>query len=141
MQAIKYKLTKVEAALAKSEARVQQLEADFVARVTAAVQSELDAQGHGTAANSALQREVEQLKAELKTAVEDKEATRVAAEMKACERVAAVLEQTNFEREQNDEVLGGRCAFSHLNAPRGSRPYSLSRALCWGMLMSAWSIC
>ena len=28
----------------------------------------------------------------------------------ACERVAAVLEQTNFEREQSDQVLGGRLA-------------------------------
>ena len=50
------------------------------------------------------------MKAALATAVEEKEAARVAAEVKACERVAAVLEQTNFEREQNDEVLGGRYA-------------------------------
>ena len=28
----------------------------------------------------------------------------VSAEMKACERVAAVIEQTNFEREQSDEA-------------------------------------
>ena len=115
VQAIKYKLTKVEAALASAEARVQELETNFDARVAAAVKSQLDAQGHGLTANSALQREVEQLKVALETALEEKEAARVAAEVKACERVAAVLEQTNFEREQNDEVLGGRCvlAFQH----------------------------
>lgn len=111
VRAIKYKMTKLEAALATAEARVQELESSFDARVAAAVYSQLDAQGHGTAAGSSLQREVEQLKVALKTALEEKEAARVAAEMKACERVAAVLEQTNFEREQNDQVLGGRCVY------------------------------
>lgn len=110
VQAVQYKLTKVEAALAASESRVRELESTFDARVTAAVQSQLDAQGHGEAATSATTREMEQLRAALDTALEEKEAARVAAEVKACERVAAVLEQTNFEREQNDEILGGRCA-------------------------------
>ena len=98
----------MEAALAASAARVQELETTFDARVTAAVQSQLDAHGHGTSANNALQTKVEELKVALETALKEKETARVDAEVKACERVAAVLEQTNFEREQNDEVLGGR---------------------------------
>lgn len=109
VEAAKYKLAKVEAALAASESRVHELEASFDARVAAAAQSHIGGQECGAAANGAVELEVEQLKAALQTATEEKEAARVAAEMKACERVAAVLEQMNFEREQNDEVVGGRC--------------------------------
>ena len=59
VEAANYKLSKVEAALSESEARLQELEGSFDARVAAALQSQLDARGQGTDATSALEREVE----------------------------------------------------------------------------------